>query len=245
MVRILIVDDDDNFRVYLTHILSKEFDAEILEAENGRNGLLSTFKLRPDLIILDDDMPEMRGDEFMLRISTDSKLSKIPVIMMTASNDNDTLGRYLNYKIADYIIKPFDSGEAIKKIKKVIEANKKTVMIVDDNRAFRLFAQKVIRSKFNKCDILLAENGNDAIKLIGDEKPDLILLDNAMPEMDGKEFLKIIRSDANYKDISVIMLSCQSGKEIIQEVTDLGITDYILKPVTLQDLYVKLNQYLN
>lgn len=138
-----------------------------------------------------------------------------------------------------------NSDEALKKLRKIIEANNRVVLVVDDNRAFRMFVEKVIRSKFSKCTVKLAENANEAFLKMEEEKPSLILLDNAMPGMPGKDFLKSIRANPKFKNVNVAMVTSQSEKSLVDEVTELGISDYILKPVTLQDLYSKLIRYLD
>ena len=245
MIKVLIIDDDTNFRVYLSHIIEKEFKAEINYAGDGKEGYLLTHQFKPDLIIVDDEMPEMRGDQFVKRIREEKKLKDIPIVVMTASNDNDTLARYMEFEISDYIIKPIDSAETLNKIKKIISESKKNVLVVEDNRAFRMFVEKVLRSKFNKVDVQHAENGTEALKKIEEDKPYLIILDMAMPEMSGKELLLKIRSDERYKNIKVVVLTGQNEAKVISEVTALGISDYILKPVTLEDLYSKLVRYLN
>ena len=245
MVKVLIIDDDNNFRVYLTHLIEKEFEAEIKYAEDGKEGYIITLQFKPDLIIVDDAMPVMRGDHFVEKLRLNNRFRNIPVMVMTASNDNDTLTRYLELEIADYIVKPINPSETIIKIKNILTANKKVVLVVEDNRAFRMFVEKVLRSKFYKVSILHAENGYAALKKLEEEIPDLILLDMAMPEMSGKELLLKIRSDERYKNIQVVILTGQNEAKVINEVTALGISDYILKPVTLEDLYSKLIRYLN
>lgn len=244
MIKVLIIDDDNNFRVYLSHLIEREFKAEIKYAGDGKEGLVVTHSFKPDVIIVDDDMPLMRGNIFVQNLRSEAKFKDTPIVVITASNDNDTLAKYIEFKIADYIVKPLNSDEALKKLKKVIEANHKVILVVDDNRAFRMFVEKVIKSKFSKCTVKLAENANQALIQMEEEKPTLILLDNAMPGMPGKDFLKNIRENPKYKNVAVAMVTSQSEKKLVDEVTELGISDYILKPVTLQDLYSKLIRYL-
>ena len=245
MIKILIIDDDSNFRVYLSHLIEKEFKADIKYANDGKEGYVITVPFKPDLIIVDDDMPEMRGDKYVEKVRGDVKFKDTPIVVMTASNDNNTISKYIDFKINDYIVKPLNSDEALRKIGNIINMHNKNVLVVDDNRAFGMFVEKVIRSKFHKCTVRLAENGNDALVQMEEEKPSLILLDNAMPGMSGKEFLKNIRSNPKFKNIQVVMVTSQSERELVNQVTELGISDYILKPVTLQDLYSKLIRYLD
>lgn len=245
MIKVLIIDDDENFRIFLSHVIEKEFKAQIQYAGDGKEGLVIALQYKPDLIIVDDEMPLMKGYEMVDKLRMNNRFKNTPVMVMTASNDNDTITKYIEFNIADYIVKPINSAETIEKIKNIISLTKKTVLVVEDNRAFGLFVEKALRSKFNKVVVQHAENGNAALEKMEFEKPFLILLDIAMPEMSGKEFLIKIRTDERYKNIKVVMLTGQNEAKTINEITALGISDYILKPVTLEDLYSKLVRFLN
>ena len=245
MIKVLIIDDDSNFRVYLSHLIEKKFKAQINYAGDGKEGYLITLQFKPDLIIVDDDMPEMRGDQYVKKIRSEARFKDTPIVVMTASNDNNTLSNYIDFKISEYIIKPLDSERALQKLEKIINDNNKLVLVVEDNRAFRMFVEKVIKSKFNKAVVQHADNGLEALKKIEAEKPYLIILDMAMPEMNGRDLLLKLRSNEKYNDIKVVVLSGQNETKIIGEMTSLGISDYILKPVTLEELYSKLNRYFN
>lgn len=85
MIKVLIIDDDNNFRVYLNHLIEREFKAEIKYAGDGKEGLIVTHSFKPDLIIVDDDMPLMRGDIFVKHLRSEARFKDTPVIVITAS----------------------------------------------------------------------------------------------------------------------------------------------------------------
>jgi two-component system chemotaxis response regulator CheY len=81
------------------------------------------------------------------------------------------------------------------------------------------------------CQFFEAENGKKAYQQLETNKIDLILLDWNMPEMDGMEFLKKVRSMPNYKDLPIIMVTSESAKYNVVEALQNGATDYIVKPI--------------
>jgi two-component system cell cycle response regulator len=104
----------------------------------------------------------------------------------------------------------------------------KTVLTVDDS--------KVVRSMVNRylqgygCRLVEAANGVEGIEAAKQNKPDLILLDITMPVMDGRQALAELRNDPVCKGIPVIMLTAESGRDIVVEIAKLGISGYIVKP---------------
>ena len=106
------------------------------------------------------------------------------------------------------------------------------LLIVDDEKDVREFAQKF----FNKrnIDTLTAAGGVEALKLIDQERPDLVLLDVRMEELSGLEVLKRIRQ--NKWDVKVIMVTGVENGETIKEAWGLGIVNYIHKPLVLDEL---------
>lgn len=106
------------------------------------------------------------------------------------------------------------------------------VLIVEDNVPTTLLLKSILKRKF-QCNIKSVSNGYEALNYILTEKPDLILLDYLMPEMDGYEFLKKIRDNKNLSNIPVIIVSAVNEKNMVRKMKNLGINDYLLKPIDL------------
>lgn len=189
-------------------------------------------------------MPVMNGYEFLGKVRSDTNLKQTPVIVLTASNDSQTVSRYLNLDVSDYVLKPFLPNELINKVTKNITARKKLLMI-DDNEALKTFIEKIITTRFNNIDFIKAENGADGLVKLVEHRPDLILLDINMPEMTGIEFIKKLRSDYSDINIPVIMLTSVNDKETIQMLAENNVADYILKPVNINDFAKKINKTLH
>ena len=107
----------------------------------------------------------------------------------------------------------------------------KLILIVDDSRIMRNIVKKTITELKIPCQFLEAENGQKAYQLLETNKISLVLLDWNMPEMDGMQFLKKVRSMPNYKDLPIIMVTSEAAKYSIVEALQNGATDYIVKPI--------------
>lgn len=106
--RILIVEDNDELRNYLIHTLSDEYT--IQTSPNGKEALTIVKGYKPELIISDIMMPEMRGDELCTAIKNDIDTSHIPVILLTALNNEKDILAGLHIGADEYIVKPFNIG---------------------------------------------------------------------------------------------------------------------------------------
>lgn len=102
------------------------------------------------------------------------------------------------------------------------------VLTVDDSKTIRMIVKKAFKP-FD-CDIFEAENGVDGLSLATREKPDLIVLDITMPIMNGIEMLEKMKKEAALKDIPVIMLTAESGRDNVMQIVKMGVKDYIVKP---------------
>jgi CheY-like chemotaxis protein len=116
------------------------------------------------------------------------------------------------------------------------------IMVVDDEPDILAMVEMILNRK--GYETILAEGGEEALKLLGETKPDLILLDLMMPRMDGTEFLRRLRSDENLRDIPVIVVSVRSTIEKeSREAMELA-DDYITKPIDIPTLYATIEEKL-
>ena len=116
--------------------------------------------------------------------------------------------------------------------------NKKKILIVDDEDDILHFLELVLREK--GYEVATASGGHEALTKAQVDRPDLVLLDIMMPQMDGWEVLKLLRVDDSTAPIPVAMLSARTeAKDRVQGLQE-GAIDYICKPFSLQDLLVKI-----
>ncbi|MCD4781011.1 MAG: response regulator [Candidatus Omnitrophica bacterium] len=106
------------------------------------------------------------------------------------------------------------------------------LLIVDDEIDIREFSKRFFQKR--NIDVLTASGGREALKLIEDESPDLVLLDVHMEEINGIEVLKSLRERND--NTNVIMVTGAEEEHIINEATNWGIKGYIHKPLVLEEL---------
>lgn len=142
--RILVVEDNDELRNYLVQTLSENYIVQ--SCGNGKEALIIIPEYKPGLVISDIMMPEMRGDELCATIKNNIDTSHIPVILLTALNDEKDILSGLQIGADEYIVKPFNIG--------ILKA---TVANLLANRA-------LLRSKFVDLDLEDEENSEECIK---------------------------------------------------------------------------------
>lgn len=109
----------------------------------------------------------------------------------------------------------------------------KSVLIVDDSNTMRKIVSRSLRQAGIDFDpILEAADGQEALNVLAENKVDIVLSDINMPNMNGLEFLKAKSEDDAIKDIPVVMISTETGEDIIGEAKSFGAKGAIKKPFT-------------
>ena len=101
------------------------------------------------------------------------------------------------------------------------------VLVVDDTDSARDVAERILR--FYGVEAIGARSGAEALEILNDQSPDLILLDISMPEMDGLTLLEQIRQDVRWHDIPVVMMTAMADKETVGRAYGLGACEYLVK----------------
>jgi DNA-binding response OmpR family regulator len=116
------------------------------------------------------------------------------------------------------------------------------VLAVDDSKTIR----KIVSKAFSAydCDVKEAENGVEGLSIASHEKPDLIILDITMPVMNGVEMLGKLKGQPDLKDIPVIMLTAESGKDNVMQIVKMGVRDYMVKPFKGEQLIERVMKIL-
>lgn len=117
--KILVIDDEPDL-VSTVQCRLEWCKFEVVTAGNGQEGLDKAEKEKPDLILLDIDMPGMNGHEMLGHLRNRPGLKDIPVIMCTALCEAEDIARASSYGVVDYIAKPFDFSNLIEKISNVL-----------------------------------------------------------------------------------------------------------------------------
>jgi CheY-like chemotaxis protein len=100
------------------------------------------------------------------------------------------------------------------------------LLVEDDPFIVDIYSKKLKEAGFS---VEIANDGQEALKKLQEQKPDLLILDIVLPNIDGWEFLRKIRNESSLKDVRVIILSNLSQKSEIEKSKELGVIKYIVK----------------
>ncbi len=118
----------------------------------------------------------------------------------------------------------------------------KKILVVDDD-PYILMSLEFLMKK-NNYQVMIARNGTEAMDSINTLKPDLILLDIMMPDVDGYSICKHVKSKKELKNIHVVFISAKTKEADIEKGYQLGASLYITKPFSTRDLMKKVNELL-
>jgi len=116
-----------------------------------------------------------------------------------------------------------------------------TILVVDDDRK----TLKFLKAALSKADytVITAENVRDALSILVHTPINLVLADVMMPDIDGKEFCRIVRAEKAFEYIPIIFLSALSSVDDIATGMISGADDYLTKPVKIKELLAKIKEY--
>ncbi len=201
---ILVIDDDQSVRELTERFLVRE-GFSVVTASGGREGLQLARELRPAAITLDILMPDIDGWTVLAAIKGDPELADIPVILISILDDRN---RGYSLGATDYMVKPVDRERLVYVLRTICGKTGGKALLVDDDEAMR----QTLRSALEKDGWQIsgeAENGRIALARLEASRPDVIVLDLMMPEMDGFEFLVEMRSRAEWRDIPVLVVTAK------------------------------------
>ncbi|MFV1996903.1 MAG: PleD family two-component system response regulator [Acidiferrobacterales bacterium] len=240
---LLIVDDNAMNRDMLARRLARD-GYVITTASGGREALQCVDRQNFDLVLLDILMPDIDGYKVLEEMKADARTREIPVVMLTAVHEMDSVVRCFEMGVEDYLTKPFNIPFVKSRISSCLRsasvkgmvdskgvpsgAQEHRLLIVDDNAMNRdMLARRLEREGYH---ITTVDGARRALELMDQEHFDLVLLDILMPDMDGYEMLERLKSVDATKEIPVIMLTAVNEVESVKHCIDLGAEDYLIKP---------------
>jgi CheY-like chemotaxis protein len=119
----------------------------------------------------------------------------------------------------------------------------KTILLVDDSATSRM-KSRMIFAKIEGYELLSACDGKEGLEVAVEKKPDLILMDVEMPRMSGIEACRALRENAVTKRIPIVLLTSRGEASAVKTGFASGCTEYLLKPVSEEELVSVLTKYL-
>jgi CheY-like chemotaxis protein len=236
--KILVIDDEFAIAQLLQlHLEERNYDVEI--ALSGTEGVKKAAEFKPDIITLDIMMPEMNGFQVMEVLKNNPDTADIPIILISVVG-GPQMERGFRLGAVDFISKPIEEDlflNVIEKVEKTLTETseaKEEVLVIDDEQDTANLVKAYLEEKGFK--VFTALNGPDGIKLAKEKKPDLIVLDLRMPEMDGFAVMKILKLDKDTERIPVIVLTGHDTKGYEEKCLMLGASKYFTKPFSEEEL---------
>jgi adenylate cyclase len=200
--RVLVIDDDQTVRDLMRRVLSREgFD--VVTAADGIEGLTLARELRPSVITLDVLMHTLDGWSVLQEIRNDPVLANTPVVMLSILDEKH---KGFALGASAYLTKPVDRARLAAALEpfKAKGATPRALVIEDEDTTRELMRRLLIGEGWA---VATAANGREALERLSIERPNLILLDMLMPEMDGFEFLAKLRELPDLRAMPVIIVT--------------------------------------
>ena len=250
--RIIYVDDVNYSLISLKSRLSKYYEVYPAESVVKMFDLLEKF--RPDLILLDVNMPDIDGYEAIKMLKNDERYADIPVIFLTGNSDRESVVKGLSLGAADYMIKPFTTEKLIENIdihlnpkknkKDSLDENgenKPMVLVVDDVTSMLRAIQYALHDRYK---VYILSKSEDVIDFLRNKTPELIVLDYVMPGLNGFDLIPMVRALPEHKDTPIIIITTEGTPDTVNEAIAAGASDFIVKPFKTKDLNQKVAKHI-
>ncbi|MES2882659.1 MAG: response regulator, partial [Bacteroidota bacterium] len=265
--RLLIVEDNEIESSQIVRIME---NAELLKIDIAATGKQATQLISEnvyDCIVVDYMLPDVAGLDLIMEIHTHKKLQLTPVIIYSAKDfspkERTQLKQYTNRILLkdvnslDLLLEEailqmhIDHKELLPQQQRVIENLRskedvligKTILVVDDD-VRNLFALTTAFERFDTVTIT-AESGQEAINILAENKSiDMVLMDIMMPEMDGYETTQKIRREHKNHNLPIIAVTAKAMKGDREKCIEAGASDYITKPVKIDQLVSLMRVWL-
>ena len=201
---VLVIDDDPTVHDLMQRFLSRE-GFRMVAALGGEEGLRLAKELRPAVITLDVLMPGMDGWAVLTALKADAATADIPVIMLTILEE-----KRMGYALGamDYLTKPIDWGRLTTVLQRYRRADlPRPVLVVEDHAETREMLRRFLERE--GWAVIEAASGREALERVAAERPELIVLDLIMPEMDGFAFIEALRQDATWRSIPIVVVTAK------------------------------------
>ncbi|HEC24259.1 MAG TPA: threonine synthase [Chloroflexi bacterium] len=225
---VVVIDDNPRDSRLIRRLLQRHRSYRVFEANNAEEGIELVRERRPDLVILDLLMPGKDGFDVLETLKKDRSTARIPVIIVSAKNLSEqerrrlegqalsvwTKGSYDTHQLVEHVVTTLgDRKESLSASDENRDASgkqtgEKTILVVEDNPLDGRLLRRTLEKQKN-LHVVEAHSGEQALLLLRQQPPDLIILDLVLPDMSGFDILEHLRVDPETRDIPVIVLTAK------------------------------------
>jgi CheY-like chemotaxis protein len=200
--RVLVVEDDPAAAALLSEYLVEDgFEVEVVAT--GEEGVARATADPPALVCLDVGLAgELDGWDVLVRLKSDARTQDVPVVICTARNGRERAGVL---GASDFLTKPFSSKQLRATIGRLLPPSGGSVLVVDDDPAVRRLVVETLRAE--GVELREAADGRAALKEIEERRPDALVLDLTLPELDGFAVLERLQADPALRTLPVVVLT--------------------------------------
>lgn len=240
---ILIADDEVDVAHLFRHQLERA-GYRVRVVTQGSTVVEAARHFRPDLITLDLLM-DVDGLSVLKELKADPSTADIPVVIISVISEPR---QGLALGAADYLVKPLDEGELLDCIRQVLipseDGRRPKILVVDDEIDIVSWLKHFLT--YSGYSVREAYDGAHALEAVAAERPDLILLDMAMPRMDGRTTIRKLREQDETRNIPVIVLSANpiDNEAERAHLLHMGVKEFLRKPVTMEQLVAEIQRHL-
>lgn len=250
--QVLIIEDSIPAADQMTRYLN-EMGMQFIVYQRGEGAVKEVSRLQPALIILDLQLPKLSGWGVVNQLKLNPQTQNIPVII-TSVIDEQTKG--LAQGAFAYLLKPITRPQFQAIIEKLqypkgvdlpgtpipTTLKKPVILLAEDNQANIDTISSYLESR--GYEMVLAENGQQALDFVREKSPNLIIMDIQMPGMNGLEAIRQIRNEKKFIDIPIIALTALAMLSDRMTCLAAGANEYLTKPIKLKQLVLTIQQLL-
>ncbi len=244
--KVLIVDDSRSALFAIKALLSPA-GIQTTTASDGLEGQQALKKGKFDLVITDVDMPNMNGLEFCQWIKTNVDTANIPVIVLSSLDTDLDIENGFRVGADAYVPKRLANKELIPRIESVMNkctfVENKTILVVEDSKTIQAVTKDGLEAA--GFEVALADDGQHALDIIDEVKPDVLLTDLNMPRMAGGELCNRLFNMEAYKFMPIVVMSSITDKPLMRRLIQDGVTAFIVKPFNVDMLVVTMEKLLS
>ncbi len=251
----LIVEDSEPAAKHVARYLS-ELSAAVHIHHQGEGTLEAALQFNPDVIILDILLPNISGWEVLAQLKANPATQHIPVLVISVVDERS---QALAMGASDYLLKPISRHQLQSALARILPKSSETpgqttlfvreperqsplILLAEDNETNISTLMDYLQVQGYQ--LVLARNGLEAVHVAKQQKPDLILMDIQMPEMDGLEATRRIRDETELANVPIIALTALAMPGDRDRCLAAGANDYLTKPVGMKKLVNTIAQYL-
>jgi CheY-like chemotaxis protein/signal transduction histidine kinase len=257
--QILVVDDNDIASEQIAAaLMDSGFD--VVVAKDGQQGLAHVQQNIPAGIVLDLMMPKIDGFQVLEQIRSKPQTATLPVLILTAKElTTAERGRLTHNNVQQLIQKGTADREQlvssvkrmlshaketlVKPLSETIEANPRSILLVEDNPDNQLTISAILEDV--DAELIVAEDGEEGVKVATEKIPNLILMDIQLPVMNGIEAIKILKDNPATNKIPIIVVTARAMKGNKENVLAAGANDYVSKPINPAELQEKVRKWMS